>query len=356
MSNSIGRVAVLGAGYMGSAITFPLSESGVEVLLWGTWLDDEIISICRTGQPHPRLKRKLNSGVRLFYSDDIKGVLKGIDLAVIAVSSDGFKPVFNLLLKNIDEPLPVIALTKGFVRGDREVLRISEYAEIEFKKRFGPHEHFYWGSVGGPVKAVELANRVVTFTIIGTSDERICRIFKSFENSYYRISCTDDTKGVEISSALKNIYAIACGITDGYYGEKHADQYHNFKSAVYMQSLQEMGYAVERLGGDKKTVVGLAGAGDLFVTAASGRNKVYGERVGRGEDSEEAFNAMMQNKRLAEGYNSLKLARSLFERYKIDVEKNMPLFNVLYQIIFSDRIYKGQLEKIFRKLNIDSIL
>ena len=356
MNDSIGRIAVLGAGYMGSAITFPLSESGTEVSLWGTWLDDEIISICRSGQPHPRLKRKLNSTVRLFYSDDIKGVLEGIDLAVIAVSSEGFKPVFDLFLKNISEPVPVIALTKGFVKRNGEVLRISEYAEIEFKKRFGIHEHFYWGSVGGPVKAVELANRVVTFTIIGTGDDRICRIFKSFENSYYRISCTDDTAGVELSSALKNVYAIACGITDGYYGEKQADQYHNFKSAVYMQSLEEMGYVVEKLGGDKKTVVGLAGAGDLFVTAASGRNRVYGERVGRGEDSEEAFNAMLQDNRLAEGYNSLKLARLLFKRYEIDVEKNMPLFNVLYQIIFNDRIYNGQLEKIFRKLNIGSIL
>ena len=107
-------VAVLGAGYMGSAITFPLCENGHGVRLWGTWLDDELVAAAREGD-HPRLHKRLPERVRLFYAHELEDALHGVDFLIIAVTSEGFLPVFGKLLENLDQPLPFFTVTKGFV-------------------------------------------------------------------------------------------------------------------------------------------------------------------------------------------------------------------------------------------------
>ncbi len=88
------KAAVLGAGYMGSAITFPLSDNQVEVNLWGTWLDDEIIKSCINGY-HPKLKKKMPDNVKFFYSHDLKKAVNDVDMIFVGVTSNGFLDVFK---------------------------------------------------------------------------------------------------------------------------------------------------------------------------------------------------------------------------------------------------------------------
>ena len=95
------NITVLGAGYMGSAITFPLSRDN-KVRLWGTWLDDGIIEECISGQ-HPKLKEPLPSSVDLFYSKELREALKDTDIVFMGISSEGFLSVFKKLSA---EPLP----------------------------------------------------------------------------------------------------------------------------------------------------------------------------------------------------------------------------------------------------------
>ena len=356
MSDRIKRVLILGAGFMGSAITFPISDSGKSVALWGTWLDDNIIDRCKKGQKHPKLKKILNKDVDFFFSNDMRKALIDADIIVIAVSSEGFIPVFEKLLTQLEGNIPIVTLTKGFVNFKGKVLRISDYAEYKFREKFGIDKPFYWGSVGGPVKAVELSRYIPTATIIGSRYVSVLNIFKSFETGYYRVSTTNDTVGVEVSSALKNVYAIAISICDGvYHNSKDSplkDQYHNFKSALFMQSIEEMAYACGLLGGRMETAYKLAGTGDLYVTVASGRNSFYGRRLGMGENAKLAYNEMLEEDKLVEGYNSLKLAKKLFNMYSIDFESQMPLFNTLYDIVFISKKYNGQLEDLMKKLHI----
>src|SRR5665647_2457699 len=94
------KAAVLGAGYMGSAITYPLSENNIKVNLWGTWLDDEIIKSSLEGY-HPKLKKPLPGIVTPMYSDRLSDAVKDVDIIFIAVFSDGFVNVFKMLFNAI---------------------------------------------------------------------------------------------------------------------------------------------------------------------------------------------------------------------------------------------------------------
>ena len=96
------KAAVLGAGYMGSAITFPLSENGIEVCLWGTWLDDHLIKASIDGS-HPKLNKPLNRNVILKYSKDLKDTVKDADIIFIGIASEGFVDVMELLFKTINK-------------------------------------------------------------------------------------------------------------------------------------------------------------------------------------------------------------------------------------------------------------
>ena len=108
-------ICVLGAGYMGSAITFPLAQSNNNVSLWGTWLDDEIIKKCKEKLPHPKLGTPLSPSVKLFYSDDLEAAVEGSDIIFMGISSEGFLSVFERLLEVLDDNKYIYTLTKGFV-------------------------------------------------------------------------------------------------------------------------------------------------------------------------------------------------------------------------------------------------
>ncbi len=135
------NVAVLGAGYMGSAITFPLTDNGIKVNLWGTWLDDKLIEASKKGA-HPKLKKPLNPGVSCFYSGDLKQAIKDTDAIFIGVASEGFVNIFELLINNIepDRDYMFLKLTKGLVEYEGRIMRASEAARLIYYKKFPDRE------------------------------------------------------------------------------------------------------------------------------------------------------------------------------------------------------------------------
>ena len=154
---------------MGSAITFPLTDSGFSVRLWGTWLDDDIIDSCRRGA-HPKLGLPLNSRVSTFRSEELEEAVSGVRCVFIAVSSEGFIPVFKRLIEVRRNSCHIFCLTKGFVQDSEKVMRISEWAAkaapCYFKdKRSG------WVSIGGPVKAVELSRKIPSASMYGIGSD-----------------------------------------------------------------------------------------------------------------------------------------------------------------------------------------
>ena len=128
----------------------------------------------------------------------------------------------------------------------------------------------------------------------------------------YRLEITDDVDGIEASAAMKNVYAIALGIADGL-AETGGEPWHNLKAATFAQAAIEMQRLATALGGRAETAVGLAGVGDLEVTGLSGRNKVYGARIGRGESAKAALDEMVAAGQTVEGVAAARFAAELAE-------------------------------------------
>ncbi len=323
------RVTVLGAGYMGSAITFPLSENDNDVNLWGTWLDDEIIDFCREGK-HPKLQKELNPKVNLYFSKDLEEALDGAEVIFMAVSSEGFIPVYNKIQEYLKDNVPIFSLTKGLVEQQDKVFSISRIAEKIYEENVGTN--FKWVSIGGPVKAVELAYYVPTFSIYASKEKNIKNVINKFATGYYNIKYTGDVIGVELCSAFKNVYSVSLGICDGLYMNYRESQYHNFSSVLFNQGAAEIAEIVKSSRGEASTSFGLAGIGDLYVTSQSGRNRRFGELIGRGVKADEAYHGMLLEGDVAEGYRTLKLGFKYLKQQSL-LDKT-PLLNSLYNIIY----------------------
>jgi glycerol-3-phosphate dehydrogenase (NAD(P)+) len=341
------NITVLGAGYMGSAITFPLSRDN-NVKLWGTWLDDGIIEECLGGK-HPKLKEPLPSSVDLFYSNELEAALKDTDIVFVGISSEGFLSVFKKLLEVLDHNIYIYTLTKGFVDDNGMIKRTSIAAKELLDDRF-PGDPFLWTSIGGPVKALEICRSVPTVSVYAASSSKMTDLAAGFSTDYYRIIHTDDITGVEISADFKNVYATGMGIIDGLYGPEMAGNYHNFSSLIFNQSILEISKIVEAEGGKKITVFDNAGIGDLYTTSQSGRNRKFGELIGSGKPPEQVYTEMLEDGELAEGYHTLKLGMSWLEDNHKKLLDRLPLFNIIHRIIFEEKDPLKELAGLLQRL------
>jgi glycerol-3-phosphate dehydrogenase (NAD(P)+) len=343
------NICVLGAGYMGSAITFPLAQNGHSVNLWGTWLDDEIIYTCKKGLPHPKLKTGLNASVKLFSSGELEAAIKGCDIIFMGISSEGFLEVFKKFLDVIEENKYIFTLTKGFVDDNGRIRRTTAVARQLLNERFEEAD-FQWTSIGGPVKALELCQDIPTVSVYGSRTDKNISAAGKFETENYRIIHTRDITGVELSADFKNVYATGMGVVDGLYGPEMAGNFHNFSSFIFNQSIIEISKIVEKAGGNKRTVFDAAGIGDLYVTSQSGRNRKFGELIGQGTPPEEVYRTMLEGGELAEGYHTLKLGMVWLEENHPELLSSLPLFTALHQIIFGDMDPFNGLKNILGKI------
>jgi glycerol-3-phosphate dehydrogenase (NAD(P)+) len=344
------KICVLGAGYMGSAITFPLAQNGHRVNLWGTWLDDEIISTCSKGLPHPKLKTRLLPSVKLFPSADLDSAVDGCDIVFMGISSEGFLSVFKKLLETIEGNKYIFTLTKGFVDDDGRIRRTTAAARQLLGERFKEGD-FQWTSIGGPVKALELCRNIPTVSVYGSRTDKNIIAAGKFGTGNYRIIHTRDITGVELSADFKNVYATGMGVVEGLYGKEMAGNFHNFSSFIFNQSILEISRIVEKAGGNKRTVFDNAGIGDLYVTSQSGRNRKFGELIGKGIPPEEVYRNMLEGGELAEGYHTLKLGKTWLEENHPDILGDLPLFTTLHQVIFGDMDPFEGLRGILNKIN-----
>jgi len=337
---------VLGAGAMGGAITFPLAANGLSVRLWGTWLDEELISECRRG-PHPRLGTALPPEVELFGSDQLEEALAGAELLFLAVSSEGFVPVLERLLASPGLPpgLPLFCLTKGFVAREGRILRTGEGGAELYGSSF-PGLPLRWASIGGPVKAAELARRVPTASVYALGDPSLEPLLAFFRTPYYRVLASYDLVGVELCAALKNAYAILLGICDGLFPGPGAGPVDNLKALLLSRAVDELAGIVEAGGGRASTACGPAGIGDLYVTAQSGRNRLLGERIGAGERPAQAYALMRSSGQLAEGYLAVRHGPSFLAGLDAAPAGGRELLDALYRILFGGAECRAELERL----------
>ncbi len=315
------RVAVLGAGYMGSAMAKVASGRGHDVRLWGTWLDDALIDPVLRGEPHPRLGLTLG-GIHVLRAPALAEALAGAELVVHAVSSEGALPVLEKS-KALLPDAPILSVTKGFLESPST--RRMETLDRVLAEHAGRPLRYV--QAAGPAKAIEVARGVLTWMVFAGPDAAFCA--RAMESDALQVSVTDDRTGAEIASALKNAYATGLGLWDGLVGKDA----HNARAACFTQAAVEMERLAVAAGGRAETLRGAAGVGDLHVTAAGGRNRAFGEKIGAGKTGRAVADEMRRTGELTEGYPAIQTAwRFARERGVTD----LPLLEALHAIVWED--------------------
>jgi glycerol-3-phosphate dehydrogenase (NAD(P)+) len=279
-------IAILGAGVMASALTVPLADNGHDVRLVGTHLDRDIIDTVRATGVHPDLRRKLPSSVRPYQLEQADAAFDRAEIVVSGVNSLGVAWAGQRLAGLLEPGMLVIAIAKGMAAGEDGDLRIlpdvlAEQVPAELRARIP------WAAIGGPSIAGEVAARRHTCVVFtGRDQDALDRLGATFRTGWYHVWTSTDVVGVEVCAALKNCYALgvgfAEGVLDGLGQADGPDRNHNYEAALFAQAVAEIGQMVRLLGGRPETPAGLAGVGDLFVTATGGRNIRVGRLLGAG--------------------------------------------------------------------------
>ena len=315
------KILIIGGGAMGSAFTIPCLENNNRVTITEPYSKVFIRNLSSKNKFHSALKMNLPKKLKFRKFSD--GLLKEkFDLIAIALSLSGINFIGNQF-KKLNIKTPILILTKGlkYEKKTKRILTISE----QLKKIYNVSNI---SILKGPCLAKELARKNQTSVIVASKNINTAKkIGKMISTNYYLTEFSKDIIGVEVCSAIKNIYSMIIG----------AGQSLNASSNLFQKSVIEMSYLTKYFKGKEETTLGLAGVGDLYVSAAGGRNSKMGSYLGKGFNFKTAKKRFMPN----DTVEGEQLAREIapFILKKID-KKKIPLMTNLLRTIISNKKLK----------------
>ena len=315
------KILVIGGGAMGSAFTIPCIEKKNDVTITEPYSKRFIKDLSSKKKFHSALKIKLPRKLkfRKFSNELLK---EKFDLLVIALSLPGIDFI-GKKLKDNKINIPILVLTKGlkYFSKKNKILTISE----NLKRNSGIKNV---SVLKGPCLAKELARKNQTSVVIANKSINFAKkIGKRISTKYYLAEFSKDVIGVEVCSAIKNIYSMIIG----------AGQSLNASSNLFQKSILEMIFLTKFFKGKEETTLGLAGVGDLYVSAAGGRNSKMGSYLGKGYTFKIAKKKFMPN----DTVEGEQLVREIapFILKKID-KKKIPLMINLFRAILNNKKLK----------------
>ena len=324
----IGKTAILGAGAWGTALAWLWGKNGRPISLWG-----------HNGPRIARMRKtRENSnylpGIKLPPSVDVTSDLRncaGADLIVFVTPSIALREIAARLRKSIANPDVVfLSCTKGIEH--LTGMRMSQIlGEVCPGHRIAV--------LSGPNLAVEIAQNLPTATVIGCDDANCAASLQGvLGSSRFRIYTSQDVVSIELGGALKNVFAIAAGISDG------LGLGNNSKAALVTRSLAELVRLGIAMGGNATGFHGLSGVGDLILTCYSerSRNHTVGERLGRGEAVAQIAESM---KTVAEGIPTARSARECARRLNIAT----PIIDQVYAVLYEQKKPTVALEELLKR-------
>jgi len=336
------KIIIIGAGAMGSAFALPCLDNKHDVDIIGTHLENDFIDNFKNKDNfHPGLNVKIDKEIRVHKFEKLNELLNSnVDLIVLGISSKGIEWVSEQLSKVYrDKQIPnLLMLTKGLsIHNNEYELLVDKLKRLLVEKGISK---INISAVGGPCLAAGLANRVHSSVVIANENLQTAKKIADMLNTdYYHTSYSDDLNGVEVSAAIKNIFSMAVGAAKGLCSASAAKEvreknYLNTASALIKQSIFEMEIFVEHLEGNKETVKGLAGLGDLYVSSGGGRNARMGAYIGEGLTYSEAKKTKME-KVTVEGAD---LAKEIAIKVNKDFDKKkLPLLLGMINAIVEDK-------------------
>ena len=309
------KISVVGSGGWGTALALLLLENGHEVTLW-SYAEEESRILCETRE-NPMLKGvALPAGLGL--TTDLSCV-RGCKIVVLATPSFAVRSTAHRVAPLLDAETVLVSVSKGIEKETSGTLTQAIQAEVGA-------EHPVV-ALSGPSHAEEVGRGVPTAVVSASEDQGAAELVQDvFMSPRFRVYASDDTVGVELAAALKNVIALCAGCCDGMgCGD-------NTKAALMTRGLTEIARLGVAMGGRKETFAGLAGVGDLIVTCTSmhSRNRRCGIRIGQGETVQDA---MAQVGSTVEGYFAALSAHQLSS--KIGVE--MPICECAYGVLYEGR-------------------
>ena len=309
------KIAVLGAGGWGTALSIMCCKNGHKVGLWSPF-ETEIEQIRRDGE-HRKLLPGVPVPVEIGLTSAIED-LKGSDVYILAVPSFAVRETAAKLRGILCKSDIVVNVAKGLE--DKSLKRLSQVIAEEL-----PEARVV--ALSGPSHAEEVSRGVPT-TVVAASKDRKAALYvqDTFMNPRFRIYSNPDIVGVELGGALKNIIALASGICDGLsLGD-------NAKAALMTRGITEMARLGMAMGGSPQTFAGLTGIGDLIVTCTSvhSRNHRAGVFIGQGMTAQQAIEKVGMT---VEGYSTTHAAYRLAEKAGIE----MPIVNECYHVLYEGK-------------------
>jgi glycerol-3-phosphate dehydrogenase (NAD(P)+) len=348
-------ITIVGAGVMGSALTFPAADNGNEVRLVGTHLDEDIIESCRSKNIHPRLRRPLHPAVKFFSHTEIGTALEEAEIIGLGVNSQGVHWAAEAIGPHLRPGQIILMVTKGMestADGKLQILPDVLHDHLPASIR----DQVHYAAIGGPSIAGELAARRHTSVVfVSRNADILPDLRRHFATDYYHIWTSTDMIGVEVCVALKNPYALAVGLAAGILERQSEDsasaRMHNYAAAVFAQGLAETAVLVQKLGGGLETVFSLPGAGDLYVTTQGGRNSRMGRLLGLGMSYSDAVEEMPGE--TIEGVDAviaiMPAIQAMMTRGDLPAD-SLPLLHELHRIITRNAAVDFDFNTFFSKL------
>ena len=318
------EIAVLGGGSWGTVLANLAAINGNKVTLW--MRDEANVESINTNSFNKKYLPDYLLDRRLIATSNIEDIESSL-LVLFCVPSSSFREVLLKSIKYVNPEALLISATKGIE--EKGFLLMSQILENEIKS----HDI---GVISGPNLALEISQNQLTGTVIASKSKKLTEeCIKIFASDSFRIYTNSDPYGVELGGALKNIYAIACGIADGLQSGE------NTVGMIMTRGLAEMSRFAVNQGADPMTFLGLSGVGDLITTCASplSRNHAFGKLIGKGYQVDEAQKEIGQT---TEGLKTLKVVWNKSKEEGVD----MPIVNSLYKIIYENEPLEGSIEKV----------
>jgi glycerol-3-phosphate dehydrogenase (NAD(P)+) len=313
------KIAILGAGSWGIAIAGLLHTNGHIVRLWEfnkTDCDNLLRNRCH--------KTKLPGIIipdEITITNNLGESIDAADYIVFALPSQRIRQVCQSLDKIVTSPGQYINLAKGL-----EIESLKRMSEV-IRSTITHSSEDSIATLSGPSHAEEVSRNIPTSVVAGSKSPEFARQVQNlFNNRSFRVYSSQDIIGVELGGSLKNVIAIASGITQGIgFGD-------NTTGALLTRGLAEISRMGIKLGADPLTFAGLSGIGDLITTCVSkhSRNRYVGEHIGRGEKLKEVLDGMTM---VAEGVDTCRSAYALSQKYNVE----MPIMAEVHKVLFEDK-------------------
>ena len=307
------RIAILGDGGWGTTLAVLLSHKGYPVTLWGAFAN-YTKTMVKT-RYNPKFLPGIKIPQQIEITNDIKSAVADKEIIVLAIPSQYTRRTLKKIVGSFAKKTIFLSVTKGLEISSSK--RMSEVIRAEL----GPVK---LAVLSGPTIASEVAKGVPTTAVVASTDKQVRKTIQAvFSTQRFRVYTNPDVIGVELGGSLKNVIAIACGVSDGLgFGT-------NTKAAILTRGVAEISRLGKKMGAKLETFSGISGLGDLVTTCISkqSRNRSVGELIGKGKSLKEICRHMQM---VVEGVPTAKSAHALSLKYKI----NMPIVKEVYRLLY----------------------